>query len=117
MGGDFPLLQQQRHHRVRRGEEAGHGQVSLDDRQAVALPQGGVAQLAVRRQTLVGRVVDAGQAGSTASMAATTSPDSGSVRGRKRLATVPSGATRNFSKFHWMSPASPFASGVSVSKE
>ncbi len=35
--------------------------------------------------------------------------------GRKRAATVPSGVIRNFSKFHWMSPASPAASGVRVS--
>ena len=38
-------------------------------------------------------------------MAATTSAASGSVRGRNRATTVPSGPTRNFSKFHWMSPA------------
>ena len=45
-------------------------------------------------------------------MAASTCGMSGVVRGRNRAATVPSGRTRNFSKFHWMSPASPFASGV-----
>ena len=38
--------------------------------------------------------------GNTASMAPTTSGASGSVRGRNRLITSPSGATRNFSKFH-----------------
>ncbi len=38
--------------------------------------------------------------GSTASMALMTSGASGSVRGRNRLTTSPSGATRNFSKFH-----------------
>ena len=48
-------------------------------------------------------------------MAASTSGESGSVRGRNRAATVPSGRTRNFSKFHWMSPASPPASGAAVS--
>src|SRR5882757_3305587 len=37
--------------------------------------------------------------GSTASMALMTSGASGSVRGRNRLTTSPSGATRNFSKF------------------
>jgi hypothetical protein len=40
-----------------------------------------------------------------------TSSLSGSVPGRKRATTSPSGATRNFSKFHCMSPASPSASG------
>jgi hypothetical protein len=35
--------------------------------------------------------------------------------GRNRPAIVPSGAMRNFSKFHWMSPASPSASAVAVS--
>ena len=49
-------------------------------------------------------------------MAACTSAESGAVRGRNRAATVPSGRTRNFSKFHWMSPTSPSASGVSVSE-
>ncbi len=38
--------------------------------------------------------------GNTASMALMTSGASGSVRGRNRLTTAPSGATRNFSKFH-----------------
>ena len=50
--------------------------------------------------------------GRFSSMAASTSGSSGAVRGRNRAATVPSGRTRNFSKFHWMSPASPAASGV-----
>jgi hypothetical protein len=48
-------------------------------------------------------------------MTARTSGESGLVIGRNRAATVPSGRTRNFSKFHWMSPASPSASGVEVS--
>ncbi len=48
-------------------------------------------------------------------MTASTSGESGSVRGRNLAATVPSGRTRNFSKFHWMSPVSPLASGVAVS--
>ena len=39
-----------------------------------------------------------------------------STIGRKRASTSPAGATRNFSKFHWMSPASPSASGVAVSR-
>ena len=47
-------------------------------------------------------------------MAATSSGASGSTPGRKRR-MVPSGDTRNFSKFHWMSPASPSASATSVS--
>ena len=54
-------------------------------------------------------------AGRLASMTASTSGSSGVVRGRNRAATVPSGRTRNFSKFHWMSPASPFSSGTAVS--
>src|SRR5207302_10022831 len=54
------------------------------------------------------------QAGSTASMAETSSGDSGSTRGRKRPTTSPSGDTRNFSKFHWMSPALPPASVPAV---
>ena len=50
------------------------------------------------------------QAGRLASIASTTSGASGSVAGRNRATTLPSGLTRNFSKFHWMSPASPSAS-------
>ena len=48
-------------------------------------------------------------------MAATTPGSSGSVRGRNRAMGWPSGLSRNFSKFHWMSPASPSASGSAVS--
>ena len=48
-------------------------------------------------------------------MAERTAGSSGVVRGRNRAATVPSGRTRNFSKFHWMSPTSPSASGACVS--
>ncbi|HTU75334.1 MAG TPA: hypothetical protein VMG38_17615 [Trebonia sp.] len=48
-------------------------------------------------------------------MAASTSGASGTVRGRKRAATVPSGRMRNFSKFHWMSPAWPESSDAAVS--
>lgn len=48
-------------------------------------------------------------------MSATTSGDSGSVRGRMRAATSPCGEIRNFSKFHWTSPAAPSASAVRVS--
>ena len=48
-------------------------------------------------------------------MAETTSGASGSVRGRNRAMGLPSALTRNFSKFHWMSPASPSASGSAVS--
>jgi hypothetical protein len=51
----------------------------------------------------------------TDSTALTTSSDSGVVWGRKRATILPSGETRNFSKFHWMSPALPWASGVAVS--
>ena len=43
-------------------------------------------------------------------MAALTSGASGVVFGRNRATTVPAGSTRNFSKFHWMSPALPEAS-------
>ncbi len=48
----------------------------------------------------VANTVAAAYLGSTASMALMTSGASGSVRGRNRLTTSPSGATRNFSKFH-----------------
>jgi Protein involved in biosynthesis of mitomycin antibiotics/polyketide fumonisin len=56
----------------------------------------------------------ADQRGRFASMAETISVSSGSVIGRNRATTFPSGPTRNFSKFHWMSPASPAASGTAV---
>ena len=55
------------------------------------------------------------QPGSVASIAATSSADSGSTWGRKRATRCPPGATRNFSKFHFTSPASPPASAMSVS--
>jgi hypothetical protein len=60
---------------------------------------------------------DAGgaQAGRLASMASMTSAASGATIGRNRATTSPLGATRNFSKFHWMSPALPSASGLAVS--
>jgi len=58
-----------------------------------------------------------GYSGRLASMAAMRAGSSGSVCGRNRPAILPSGATRNFSKFHWMSPAWPSASGTSVSSE
>jgi hypothetical protein len=47
-------------------------------------------------------------------MASTTSADSGSVNGRIRRTGLPP-VTRNYSKFHWTSPAlpSPSASWVS----
>ena len=48
-------------------------------------------------------------------MAATSSGSSGVTCGRNRASTVPSGPTRNFSKFHSTSPASPPASGTAVS--
>jgi alpha-1,2-mannosyltransferase len=57
----------------------------------------------------------AGYPGRWSSMTASTDGSSGSVLGRNRATTDPSGASRNFSKFHWMSPASPSASGNSVS--
>src|SRR6266487_260077 len=37
------------------------------------------------------------------------------VSGRNLASTLPSWLTRNFSKFHWMSPALPSASGTAVS--
>ena len=49
-----------------------------------------------------------------ASTASTTSDDSGSISGRNRRTGLPP-ATRNFSKFHWMSPAWPSPSASSVS--
>ena len=55
------------------------------------------------------------QAGRCFSIAASTSGSSGTVRGRNRASTVPSGPSRNFSKFHWTSPAAPSASGTAVS--
>src|SRR5215470_4961937 len=60
------------------------------------------------------RIPAAGQPGRFASMEETSSGSSGSVIGRYRAMTFPSGPTRNFSKFHWMSPASPAASGSAV---
>ena len=56
-----------------------------------------------------------GQPGRLASMTARTSGSSGTVRGRNRATTDPSGPRTNFSKFHMMSPASPEASGDAVS--
>ena len=53
--------------------------------------------------------------GSASSMAATSSGDSGSTCGRNRWTVSPPGETRNFSKFHMMSPATPSASGTRVS--
>ncbi len=53
---------------------------------------------------------------SSASIADRTSGSSGSVRGSNRLMTSPSGAIKNFSKFHLMSPASPVASGTGASR-
>jgi len=47
-------------------------------------------------------------------MASTTSADSGSVIGRIRRTSLPP-ATRNYSKFHWTSPALPSLSASSVS--
>ena len=55
-----------------------------------------------------------GQSGRLASMSARTSGSSGTVRGRNRATTDPSGPSTNFSKFHMMSPASPEASCVAV---
>ena len=55
------------------------------------------------------------QPGRFSSIAVSTAGSSGAVRGRNRAATVPSGRSRNFSKFHWMSPAEPSASGNAVS--
>ncbi len=55
------------------------------------------------------------QPGRLPSMAASTAGSSGTVRGRNRATTAPSGPITNFSKFHWMSPASPDASGTAVS--
>ena len=43
------------------------------------------------------------------SIAETISGDSGSLRGRNLPIIARSGEIRNFSKFHWMSPASPGA--------
>ena len=45
-------------------------------------------------------------------MALTSSGSSGAVIGRKRWTISPSDETRNFSKFHWMSPALPSASSL-----
>ena len=48
------------------------------------------------------------------SIALTSSSDSGSTIGRKRASGPPPGATRNFSKFHMTSPATPSPSVVST---
>ena len=48
--------------------------------------------------------------GACASIASTIPGSSGVTCGRKRATTLPSGDTRNFSKFHFTSPASPSAS-------
>jgi alpha-1,2-mannosyltransferase len=53
--------------------------------------------------------------GRWSSMTSSTAGSSGTVLGRNRATTDPSGARTNFSKFHWMSPASPSASGNAVS--
>ncbi len=55
------------------------------------------------------------QPGSAASIASTTSGASGSTVGRNRFTISPPGDTRNFSKFHCTSPASPSPSGTAVS--
>src|SRR2546421_294668 len=49
-------------------------------------------------------------AAKAASIAAVTSGESGVVRGSKRLMILPSGPTRNFPKFHLMSPGKGEAS-------
>ena len=54
-----------------------------------------------------------GQPGSTASIAETSGSASGATIGLKRV-TVPSGAIRNFSKFHRMSPLWPSESATCV---
>ena len=53
--------------------------------------------------------------GVTFPMAEMTSSASGSTCGAKRAITFPSRSTRNFSKFHRMSPSTPSASAVAVS--
>ena len=68
-----------------------------------------------RRAPVDGLLGSLRYSGRFASMASTTSGASGSVIGRKRATTSPPGATRNFSKFHWMSPALPSVSGTWVS--
>ena len=52
---------------------------------------------------------------SWSSIAFTSAGSSGVVSGRNRRTTSPSRDTRNFSKFHWMSPASPSSSACAVS--
>ena len=56
-----------------------------------------------------------GYRGSAASTAAMNAGSSGLVGGRNRVTWRPSAETTNFSKFHWMSPALPSASGTWVS--
>ena len=56
-----------------------------------------------------------GSRSASALTASTRRGSSGSTRGLNRATTVPSAATRNFSKFQVTSPASPFSLGVSTS--
>src|SRR4051812_37180648 len=49
------------------------------------------------------------------SIESTSSGASGTTIGEKRASTLPSRPTRNFSKFHWMSPSRPSASFTGVS--
>jgi alkylation response protein AidB-like acyl-CoA dehydrogenase len=63
----------------------------------------------------VQRAIIAGQMAKRGPSASISAGSSGSVIGRNRASTVPSGPSRNFSKFHWMSPVSPAPSGCWVS--
>lgn len=77
------------------------------DRLSGDVPLSGAERDAARRGQAV--------AGSAFSMATRSSSAAGSTVGANRAATVPSGATRNFSKFHRTSPVCPSASGASTS--
>ncbi len=73
------------------------------------------SSIASKRRWVGSKRPAVGQPGRFASMASITSGASGSTIGRNRFTISPVGDTRNFSKFHWMSPASPSASGNATS--
>ncbi len=94
------------------GAAAGGAAGALQAASTTAAPNTGTSRV---RRAMAATLPRRQLRGSTASTAAVTSAAIGSVRGRNRAATWPSGAMRNFSKFHCTSPAAPSASGTAVS--
>ncbi len=91
----------------------GQGRTQQDhDRGQQTVPKPLVDHVGAHRLTALSLV---GQAGRTPSIASTTTLSSGCTPGRKRCTFWPSAEIRNFSKFHWISPASPSESGTAVS--